>query len=60
MTHFSLNALKKEHVSKVSLVAFTKNETGNACWHELGWSERKDLNCYDYILNPDNIVVFNE
>lgn len=60
MTYFSLEALKQEHVSKVSLVAFTKNETGNACWHELGWLERKDLNCYDYILNPDNIVVFNE
>lgn len=60
MTHFSLEELKKEHVSKVSLVAFTNNTTGNACWHELGWKEREDLNCYDYILNPDNIVTFNE
>lgn len=60
MTSLSLEALKKEQVSKVSLVAFTKNATGNACWHELGWLERKDLNYYDYILNPDNIVVFNE
>lgn len=60
MTYFSLEALKNEQISKVSLVAFERNTTGNACWHELGWLERKDLNCYDYILNPDNIVVFNE
>lgn len=60
MTSYALEELKKEHISKVSLVAFSKNTTGNACWHELGWLERKDLNCYDYILNSDNIVVFNE
>ena len=60
MVQYALEALKKEKVSKVSLVAFSENETGNACWHELGWIERRDLNCYDYILNENNIVVFNE
>ena len=59
MSQYALEELRKEHVSKVSLVAFTDNDTGNACWHELGWIERRDLNCYDYILNPDNVVVFN-
>ena len=54
-----VEALKKEHINKVSLVAFCSNETGNVCWHELGWKERKDLNCYDYILNQDNQVIFN-
>ena len=60
MTNFAMEALRKEHINKVSLVAFCQNETGNACWHELGWKEREDLNCYDYILNPDNMVIFNE
>lgn len=59
MTAYALEQLKKEQISKVSLVAFTKNETGNACWKELGWKRRQDLNCYDYILNEDNVVVFN-
>lgn len=60
MSRYALQQLKKEQVSKVSLVAFSDNATGNACWHELGWEERKDLNCYDYILNPDNTVIFNK
>lgn len=60
MTKAAIEALKKEHINKVSLVAFCRNQTGNACWHELGWKEREDLNCYDYILNPDNVVIFNE
>ena len=60
MTSFAMEALRKEHINKVSLVAFRQNETGNACWHELGWKEREDLNCYDYILNLDNVVIFNE
>ena len=59
MTDFAIEALKQEHINKVSLVAFCSNETGNVCWHELGWKERKDLNCYDYILNQDNQVIFN-
>ncbi|MDE7422905.1 MAG: GNAT family N-acetyltransferase [Lachnospiraceae bacterium] len=60
MTSFAMEALRKEHINKVSLVAFRQNETGNACWHELGWEEREDLNCYDYILNSDNVVIFNK
>ena len=60
MSQYSLNECKKEGVSKVSLVAFSDNEAGNACWHELGWKERKDLNCYDYILNEENVVTFNK
>lgn len=60
MTKVAMEALRKEKISKVSLVAFQSNETGNACWHELGWKEREDLNCYDYVLNEDNVIVFNE
>lgn len=59
MATAAIEALKEEKISKVSLVAFRDNKTGNACWHELGWKEREDLNCYDYILNKENTVIFN-
>lgn len=60
MTKFAFDALKKERINKVSLVAFTSNRTGNTCWHELGWKERVDLNFYDFILNHENTVTFND
>ena len=55
-----MEALRREHISKVSLIAFTENDVGNAFWKEIGWSERLDLNYYDFALNKENIVRFNE
>lgn len=54
----AIEALKKEHISKVTLIAFTKNVMGNAFWQELGWTERKDVNYYETILNTENVVHF--
>lgn len=54
-----MEALKKEEISKVSLIAFTKNDVGNAFWHRMGWTEREDLNYYDFALNEENITAFN-
>ena len=42
----------------VSLIAFTKNDIGNAFWKEIGWKKREDLNYYDFILNEANITAF--
>ena len=39
----ALEALKKEGISKAALVAFTRNEAGNAFWEKLGFEERNDL-----------------
>ncbi|HBL84744.1 MAG TPA: GNAT family N-acetyltransferase [Clostridiales bacterium] len=39
----ALSALKAEGITKVALVVFDKNETGNRFWEELGFSERTDL-----------------
>lgn len=55
-----MNALKEEHVNKVSLIAFTKNDIGNAFWNCIGWTKREDLNYYDFTLNEANITAFNE
>ena len=55
-----MEALRKEKISKVSLIAFTENDIGNAFWKEIGWRERLDLNYYDFTLNKDNIERFNK
>ncbi len=60
MVVFCMNALKAEHISKVSLIAFTANDIGNAFWNTIGWTKRRDLNYYDFVLNEGNIVRFNE
>ena len=52
-------ALKKEKINKVSLIAFTQNDIGNAFWKEIGWTKREDLNYYDFTLNTENIEAFN-
>ena len=54
-----MESLKKENINKVSLIAFTANDIGNAFWKEIGWVKREDLNYYDFTLNTDNITAFN-
>ncbi len=58
MVGFAMEALKKEQINKVSLIAFTKNDIGNAFWKEIGWIRREDLNYYDFTLNEKNITAF--
>ena len=60
MVVFAMEALKREKISKVSLIAFTVNDIGNAFWKKIGWTKREDLNYYDFILNEKNIVAFNQ
>ena len=54
-----MNALKAEQVNKVSLIAFTANDIGNAFWKCIGWTRREYLNYYDFTLNESNITAFN-
>lgn len=58
MVGMAMSALKEEHINKVSLIAFTKNDIGNAFWKEIGWTQRLDLNYYDFTLNEENITEF--
>lgn len=60
MVEFCLQALKEEGLSKVSLVAFTNNDLGNAFWTNMGWTKREDLNQYEYTLNEENICTVNK
>ncbi len=50
-------ALRKEGINKVSLVAFSTNETGNRFWQKLGWDMRGDLVSYDMTLNDKNVIT---
>ncbi len=60
MVVFAMEALKREQINKVTLIAFTRNDIGNAFWNEIGWTRRDDLNYYDFTLNEENITAFNQ
>ena len=55
-----MEALKAEQINKVCLIAFTRNDIGNAFWNKIGWTKREDLNYYDFTLNEANITAFIE
>ena len=44
LVNLALTALKEEGINKVLLVAFKKNEKGNAFWESQGFTLRDDLN----------------
>ena len=44
LVELALEALKNEEINKVLLVAFKKNEGGNAFWEAQGFTLREDLN----------------
>ena len=58
MVVFCMQALRAEQINKVSLIAFTRNDIGNAFWKTIGWTKREDLNYYDFTLNEENITQF--
>lgn len=43
LVEHALAALKNEGITKVNLVAFTRNENGNAFWEKMGFTARTDL-----------------
>ena len=60
MVVWCMEKLKELQINKVSLIAFTQNDIGNAFWKEIGWTKREDLNYYDFTLNEANITAFNK
>lgn len=58
MAETAAEALKKEHISKVNLIAFDSNQVGNRFWKSMGWTFRNDLNYYELVLNEKNITTF--
>ena len=60
MVEFCVSKLKEEHINKVCLNAFVTNVIGNKFWQKMGWTMRSDMNYYDFVLNEDNLTIFNE
>ncbi len=58
MVGYCMRALREMKINKVSLVAFTRNQVGNAFWKGIGWKKREDFYYYDFILNEKNITQF--
>lgn len=58
MVAAAMEALKKENISKVNLIAFQSNQVGNRFWSSMGWSFREDVNYYEFNLNEKNITIF--
>lgn len=59
MVRVCLAALQEEHINKVNLIAFQKNEVGNRFWQGLGWTFREDVNYYECVLNKENVTTYN-
>ncbi len=51
----ALEALRKEGINKVALVAFASNDLGNKFWQSLGFEKRNDLNYRNLSLNESNV-----
>ena len=59
MAGVCIEALKREKINRISLIAFTGNRVGNAYWKKQGWTMREDSNQYILDLNAENRTVFN-
>lgn len=51
LVNAALDALINEGISKVALVVFNTNESGNTFWEKLGFSKREDLVYRNLSLN---------
>lgn len=60
MVIYCMNALKALRINKIALIAFTRNDAGNAFWKQIGWTCRSDCNYYEFVLNEANITRFIE
>ena len=60
MVVWCMQALKKEQINQITLIAFANNEIGNEFWNGIGWTKRSDANRYDFKLNEENIIAFTK
>ena len=58
MVGYCMQRLKEMGINKVSLIAFTRNDAGNAFWKGIGWTCKSDVNYYEFVLNDKNITRF--
>ena len=57
MVGYCMERLREMGINKVSLIAFSNNDVGNAFWRQIGW-KKSDVNYYEFVLNEKNITRF--
>ena len=57
MVAYCMRELSRMGINKVSLIAFRRNDVGNAFWRRIGWKPC-DVNYYEFVLNEKNITRF--
>ncbi len=57
MVGWCMQRLREMGINKVALIAFSRNDVGNAFWRQIGW-KRSDVNYYEFVLNERNITRF--
>ena len=57
MVAYCMRELSSMGINKVSLIAFRRNDVGNAFWRNIGWTQA-DVNYYEFVLNQENITHF--
>lgn len=60
MVATAMQALRNEHVNKVTLIAYKNNAVGNLFWNAEGFDERADVNYFEMPLNEENVTKFNQ
>ena len=55
LVNAAIEALKKQGINKVALVAFSTNKLGNSFWESQGFKDRNDLVYRNKSLNYNNI-----
>jgi len=57
MVGYCMKALREMGINKVALIAFARNDAGNAFWKQIGWKQG-NVNYYEFVLNEKNITRF--
>ena len=57
MVGFCMHQLRYMGINKVALIAFARNDAGNAFWKQIGWKQG-NVNYYEFVLNEKNITRF--
>ena len=56
MVKEAIERVNAEGISKITLIAFKQNLTGNIFWKSQNWKQNKDINSYELVLNEENIA----
>lgn len=54
MVKMAVQALRREKIGTVLLIAFINNKCGNQFWSKLNWHIREDINFYEYVIDSSN------